>query len=163
MIPVFVSIGSNIDREHHIRTAVAELRTRYGTLLLSGVYESTAIGFRGDNFYNLVARFETDVPVLDLFGQLSELERGHGRIRGADRFVSRTLDLDLLLYGNLVRRGGPLRIPRPEITRYAFVLKPLSEIAPDLRHPVTGIGMAKMWSRLAAENQAIWPALIDGL
>ncbi len=161
MPQVFISIGSNIDRAHHIRAAVSELRERFGRLILSTVYESAAIGFRGDNFYNLVAGFETDAPVLTLYDLLSELERRHGRLRGTDRFAPRTLDLDLLLYGKLVRQDNHVQIPRPEITKYAFTLKPLSEIAPGLHHPVTGISFGDMWSRFAAKDQGIWPAAID--
>lgn len=159
MPQVFVSIGSNIDREHHIRTAVVELRER-GRLSLSSVYESAPIGFRGNNFYNLVAELETDTPVLSLCNQLSEIEQRHGRVRGTNRFASRTLDLDLLLYGDLVRQDHLVQIPRPEIMQYAFVLKPLSELAPELRHPVTGISFGEMWSHFVAKGQHIWPAAI---
>ena len=159
MPQVFVSIGSNIDREHHIRTAVIELR-EHGRLSLSSVYESASIGFRGNNFYNLVAGFETDTPVLSLCNQLSEIEQRHGRVRGTNRFASRTLDLDLLLYGDLVRQDHLVQIPRPEIMQYAFVLKPLSELVPELRHPVTGISFGEMWSHFATKGQHIWPAAI---
>ncbi|MHB8257785.1 MAG: 2-amino-4-hydroxy-6-hydroxymethyldihydropteridine diphosphokinase [Acidiferrobacterales bacterium] len=159
MPQVFVSIGSNIDREHHIRTAVAELRER-GRLTLSGVYESAPIGFCGNNFYNLVVGFETDTPVLALCNRLAETEQRHGRVRGTNRFASRTLDLDLLLYGDLVRQDHLVQIPRPEIMQYAFVLKPLSELAPELRHPVTGISFGEMWSHFAARDQRIWPVTI---
>ncbi len=107
MVQVFISIGSNVDREQNIRSAVAALRERWGRLTLSPVYESAPVGFRGGNFYNLVAGLDTRTPVARLLDELAALERAHGRTRGADQFVSRTLDLDLLLYGGPHPAGRP--------------------------------------------------------
>src|SRR3972149_481857 len=125
---VYVSIGSNIDREKNLRGAVRALATRFGPLTLSRVYETEAVGFAGDNFYNLVTAFDTEEPVEELSVTLARIEMQHGRTRGANPFAPRTLDLDLLLYGDLVRHDGACDIPRPDIKKYAFVLGPLAEL-----------------------------------
>ncbi len=161
MPQVFVGIGSNIDRANHIRTAVKELRKVNERVVLSSIYESPAIGFDGDNFYNLIATYESDAPLQEILDELFELERRHGRVRGINRFAPRTLDLDLLLYGDLVRHDEQVQIPRPEITQYAFVLKPLSEIAPALRHPVSGLTFHELWGQSGIKNQNIWPVKLE--
>jgi 2-amino-4-hydroxy-6-hydroxymethyldihydropteridine diphosphokinase len=155
---VYVSIGSNIAPAANIRSAVARLRRDYGPLILSPVYESKAVGFEGDNFYNLVAGFDTDDGVTAVDERLRAIEQEHGRVRGEDRFSGRPLDLDLLLYGDSAVRLPGLTLPRPEITRYAFVLLPLSEIAPDERHPLTGRRYADLWTDFDARGQRLWRA-----
>lgn len=151
MARVYVSIGSNIDRATHIRDAVAGLRARYRDIVLSTVYETKAVGFEGDDFYNLVAGFETGRDVLRVAGELREIERGAGR------FVARTLDLDLLLYDDLVMDDGVLKLPRGEILEYAFVLGPLAEIAGERRHPVLGASFAELWHGFDPADQALVP------
>ncbi len=152
---VYVSIGSNIDRVAMIRSAVSALRGRYGDIVLSSVYESSAVGFDGDDFYNLVAAFDSgeDVPAINAF--LHELERAHGRERASTPFSPRTLDLDLLLYGDAVIDDGRIRIPRDEITRYAFVLAPLAEIAGDEAHPVSGMSYGALWRAFSDPAQRL--------
>jgi 2-amino-4-hydroxy-6-hydroxymethyldihydropteridine diphosphokinase len=147
MAEVFLSIGSNIDKEVHIPSALAELERRFGPLAVSAIYESAAVGFDGPVFHNLVVRLSTDLPVRRVSEILTEIEEQHGRTRDCRKFSSRTLDLDLLLYGDLVLEEGKLKLPRDEITRYAFVLEPLAEIAPDARHPVSGERYADLWAR----------------
>jgi 2-amino-4-hydroxy-6-hydroxymethyldihydropteridine diphosphokinase len=147
MPEVFLSIGSNIDREVHIPSALEELERRFGPVTTSSIYETESVGFEGPPFHNLVAAFSTELPVQQIAGILAEIEERHGRTRECKKFSSRTLDLDLILYGDLVLQEGKLNLPRPEITRYAFVLEPLAEIAPDGRHPVTGERYADLWVR----------------
>jgi 2-amino-4-hydroxy-6-hydroxymethyldihydropteridine diphosphokinase len=146
---VYVSIGSNIDREKNIRGAVRALRQRYGVLTCSRVYETPAEGFDGDAFYNLVAGFDTDESVEQVQRTLADIETAHGRTRQSPRFGPRTLDLDLLVYGDRVRHDSGFDLPRDEIEKYAFVLGPLAEIAPDLRHPKTGARIGEMWKKFS--------------
>lgn len=150
---IYVSIGSNVDREANIRSAVRRLRERFGSLTLSRVYDSDPVGFVGAPFYNLVAGFDSRLPVERLREALTEIEREQGRRRDAERFGPRTLDLDLLLYGDVV---DPARnMPRAEIVRHAFVLAPLAEIAAQERHPATGETFGELWSRFRDPQQRV--------
>ncbi|OGI48757.1 MAG: 2-amino-4-hydroxy-6-hydroxymethyldihydropteridine diphosphokinase [Candidatus Muproteobacteria bacterium RIFCSPHIGHO2_12_FULL_60_33] len=161
MTRVFVSIGSNIDRENCIRGAVRELAAHYGPLTLSPVYESKALGFEGENFFNLVAGFDSVESIERIKKTLSRIESQFGRVRRDNRFSARALDLDLLLYGDTVRHDDRMKLPHPDIQRYAFVLRPLADIAPDLRHPETGSAYAEMWQRFDTGKQEMWKADFD--
>lgn len=146
MPEVFLSLGSNIDRERHIPSALAELGRRFGPLAVSSIYETAAVGFEGPSFHNLVVGFETALSLPEISPILTEIEEMHGRTRQCKKFSSRTLDIDLLLYGDAVLEEGKLKLPRDEILRYAFVLEPLAEIAPDHRHPVNKQSYAELWA-----------------
>ena len=152
---VWVSIGSNVDRERSIRGAVSELRARYGQLTVSRVYESEAVGFEGRPFYNLVVGFDTDESPSELTARLRAIEDAFGRERGPDKFAPRTLDMDLLTYGERIERAEGVELPRDEITRYAFVLGPLAEVAPDDVHPVTGLVYRAMWDAFDKSAQPL--------
>lgn len=158
---VYVSIGSNIDREHNIRGAIRALREAYGPLTLSRVYESAAEGFEGGNFYNLVAAFDTEEPPRAVNARLARIEHAHGRTRRAGRYGSRTLDIDLLLYDDRVLHEDGMNVPRDEIEKYAFVLRPLAEIAPRQRHPLTGARFEEMWHRFDDRAQTLKPVTFD--
>lgn len=145
MTRVYVSMGSNIERENNIRAGLAALREHYGPLTVSSVYDSKAVGFAGDDFYNLVVGFDTAGDVHAVAHTLERIEHEHGRARGAARFNSRTLDLDLLLYDDLVLHEPGLKLPRPDILKYAFVLWPLAEIAGQWRHPQDGRTYQELW------------------
>jgi 2-amino-4-hydroxy-6-hydroxymethyldihydropteridine diphosphokinase len=147
---IYVSIGSNIDREKNIAGAVAALRARFSHVLLSSVYQTKAEGFDGEDFFNLVAAFDTDQPPEAVRRALAEIETKHGRRRGIERFAPRTLDIDLLLYGDLVRHDDTIDVPRHEILTSAFVLGPLAEIAPQVCHPEIGQSFAELWRRFSA-------------
>lgn len=157
MTRVFVGIGSNIERERSIRAGVADLRKQFADLQLSSVYESDAVGFDGDAFYNLVAAFNTDDTVEQVVATLAEIEDRHGRVRNGERFAARTLDLDLLLFGDEVISKENYHVPRDEIPRYAFVLWPLAEMAPTTVHPEMGETYAALWEKFDKRNQALRP------
>lgn len=144
-VQVFISVGSNIEPVRHIRTALQSLRERFGPLQVSSAYRNRAAGFAGEDFLNLVVGLTTTEPARAVVAELERLHAAAGRVRGAERFAPRTLDLDLLLYGDQVIED--LQVPRADITEYSFVLGPLAELAPELRHPVTGETMASLWSR----------------
>lgn len=153
MAQVYVSVGSNIDREFNIRSAIRALRAHYEVLQLSTVYDCPAIGFEGDDFYNLVVAFDTDEDVMTVVQVLHGIECDHQRSRGRRRFASRTLDLDLLLYDDLILSEERLTLPRDEISRYAFVLGPLAEIAGERRHPFNGKRFAALWAAFDSAEQ----------
>jgi len=161
MARVYVSIGSNIEREQNIRAAVQALRDRFGALTLSQVYENQPIGFEGENFYNLVAAFDTDKTPEAVSAILHDIEQRRGRKRGPSRFTSRTIDLDLLLYNDLIREQVALHLPRREIDEYACVLRPLAELAPEARHPRSGETFATLWARFDQTAQPLTPVTLE--
>jgi len=160
MAQVYISIGSNLEREHNIGNALQALTAAYGELQLSSVYESAAVGFDSAPFYNLVAGFQTGDSPETVQATLRRIEDSQGRLRKAE-LAARTLDLDLLLYDDLVIQEGKLQLPRADIQRYAFVLGPLAEIAGERRHPVSGTPYAEMWSAFDTTGQELqridWP------
>lgn len=160
MAQVYVSVGSNLDRERNIATALQVLTDRYGELQQSSVYESAAVGFDSAPFYNLVLGFSTQESPRVIQDQLHAIEDRCGRQRTAT-LSARTLDLDLLLYDDRVMADGKLVLPREDINRYAFVLGPLAEIAGTARHPVTAVRYADMWAAFDDRDQLLtridWP------
>ena len=161
MVDVFVSLGSNVEREHNLCRALGLLGRRFGTLACSSVYESEAVGFVGEPFLNLVTRFETDCDVYGVSRTLKDIEAQCGRLRDGPRYSPRTLDLDLLLFGDSVIRENGLRLPRDEITIHAFVLKPLAEVAGDRVHPTVGKSFQELWSAFDKSGQTLARVHLD--
>lgn len=157
MTAVYLSLGSNINRYHHIKAGLDALADRFGALTVSTVFESEAVGFSGDNFLNLVVGIETDLSVAQLSACLKRIEAAHGRERSAPKFSARTLDIDILTYDDWVGVHAGIRLPRPEITENAFVLQPLAEIAPTQLHPQLQISYAELWRRYDTSAQRLWP------
>jgi 2-amino-4-hydroxy-6-hydroxymethyldihydropteridine diphosphokinase len=153
---VYISIGSNQQPRKYVAIALEAINTFFSPIELSPVYESVAVGFEGDNFFNLVVGFDTELSLTDLDKKLNQIEQDCGRKRGEERFTSRTMDLDLLLYGDLVRHDDHWDIPRGEITRYAFVLKPLAELVPDFIHPELGLSFLQLWQQGDFSDQDLW-------
>jgi len=146
--PAYVSIGSNIDRERHIKAGLAALNRQFGPLCVSSIYETEPVGFTGEPFYNLVVGFHSEQDAKHVWQCLRDIETAHGRSTASQKFTARTLDLDLLIFGNLIINDGSLKLPRDDIDRYAFVLAPLAEIAPEQTHPVHHLSYAELWRRM---------------
>lgn len=137
---VWLSLGSNVDREHYIRVAIAALRAQFGELVVSPVYDSAAVGFDGNPFLNLVVGIETGMPLGALARWLRALEEANGRAREPGRkFSDRTLDIDILTYGDASGLVDGVELPRDEVTKHAFVLRPLVDVAAEEKHPVLGV------------------------
>jgi 2-amino-4-hydroxy-6-hydroxymethyldihydropteridine diphosphokinase len=151
---VLLNLGSNIERENNLCFGLDALGEAFGELALSSVYESAAVGFSGDAFYNLAVALETRLGVGSLQAALRALEYERGRPANATRFSPRTLDIDILSYDALVGTIDGVELPRGEILVNAFVLRPLAELVPDLRHPVDGRCYAELW---AAHDQGRQP------
>ncbi|MET0117691.1 MAG: 2-amino-4-hydroxy-6-hydroxymethyldihydropteridine diphosphokinase [Sedimenticola sp.] len=158
---IWLSLGSNIDREANIRGALKALEAQFGPLVISRVFESEAVGFEGDPFYNLVVGLDSEQPIQEMMARFREIEAGYGRVRGGDKFAPRTLDIDLLTYGGTVLKDGKLELPRDEILKYAFVLQPLAEVAPDEIHPVEGRSFAQLWQAFDDPDQKLWPVAFE--
>jgi 2-amino-4-hydroxy-6-hydroxymethyldihydropteridine diphosphokinase len=158
---VYVSIGSNVNRRKNIALALERLASEFGAIEQSSVYESDAVGFNSAPFYNLVIGFRTDESPREIQARLHAIEEICGRVR-ARTLSARTMDLDLLLYADLVIDEAGLSLPRNDITRYAFVVCPLAEIAGTERHPVSGESYADMWAAFADPEQVLmrvdWPS-----
>lgn len=157
---IYISLGTNIERELHTRNGLNCLYQAYGSLQLSSVFESEAVGFEGSAFYNLVIGAKTHEPVEQVCQRLKQIELDNGRVRGQKKFAPRTLDLDLLLYDDLITSDAVV-LPREEILYNAFVLQPLAEIAPNLAHPVTGQCYADMWQVFDKNKQQLWPIAFE--
>ena len=163
MTRVYLSLGSNLEPLRHLRAALEELHARFGELLVSPAYRSRAVGFEGPDFVNLAVGLDTELSPQALNDWLHALEDRHGRRRDVPRYADRTLDVDIVLYGEQVIDGpGHLQVPRAEL-RHAFVLKPLADIAPQLRHPLSGRSMAELWAAFPAQSEPLdvqqlpWP------
>ncbi|MEN1929835.1 2-amino-4-hydroxy-6-hydroxymethyldihydropteridine diphosphokinase [Luteimonas sp. MJ250] len=150
-----LSLGSNVDPERHIAIAFAALRARFGDILASAAYRTPAVGFEGADFVNAAAVIDSDLDVHALNHWLHALEDAHGRDRSGPRFGDRTLDIDIVLFDDLVCSGpGNLRLPRGEL-RHAFVLRPLAEIAPEVVEPTSGRTLAELWAASTERNVAM--------
>lgn len=142
---VYLGLGSNVDAENNIAEGIRALEAAFDDVRLSPAYRTEAVGFAGDDFINLAAECSTSMQPLELKAWLNELEASHGRDRTLPKFSDRTLDIDVLLYGDLWLRLPGLELPRPEIETFAHVLRPLADLAPDLVHPVRRQTLSEMW------------------
>lgn len=161
MVRVFVGIGSNIERERHVRAAVAALRAAFGPLQVSRVFEAEPVGFESDSFFNLVVAFETDRSLAEVADELRRIERAQGRRPEEKSYTPRRLDLDLLTYGDLVCENSHLQVPRDDILKFAFVLWPLAELAPEDVHPLEGRTYAELWQAFGRPGQTLRPVPFD--
>ncbi len=158
MTEIYVSVGSNVEAVKNVQSGVLALQRDFGALRLSRVYESEAVGFEGENFLNLVVAAEAaGLSVMAVSRLLSDIEDAHHRDRASPRFSPRTLDLDLLLYGDEVYAADGVSLPRDEITKNAFVLAPLAELAPNLKHPVLNQDYQTLWDAYDKASQRLWP------
>lgn len=162
MPEAFVAAGSNVRPRASLRRAIATLAAEYPSLASSRAYSNPAAGFDGDDFINLVLRFETGLPLPALRERLKAVEREGGREPGAARWGPRTLDLDLLLYGDLVGRHAGATLPHPDIATRAWVLGPLAELAPERLHPVLGERIGALWQRFDRQSHPLTAVSLDG-
>lgn len=147
MPAVYVAIGSNVEPERNLALATHELRREFPDVRFSPWYRNRAIGFEGADFINLVAGFTTTSSLDEVIARLHSIEALCGRPRDAPRWAPRSMDLDILLYGDVVRDEPRLKLPRPDLLKRAFMLGPLADIAPGLIHPLEKVTIGELWQR----------------
>jgi 2-amino-4-hydroxy-6-hydroxymethyldihydropteridine diphosphokinase len=161
MTQVYLSLGSNLDREKNIRAGLDALVEQFGELTTSRVYESESVGFKGSRFFNMVVGIKTDKTIAALSESLKKIEDDNGRIRSGPKYSPRTLDIDILTYDDFVGLEAGVELPRGEITENAFVLLPLSELAPEAVHPVCQKSYADLWQAYDKNAQPLWPIFFE--
>jgi len=152
-----VSIGSNIgDRLENIQSSLDLIHSRIASLTgISSIYESESIGFDGDDFYNICASFFSDISPHLVMQQLLEIEKTLGRNRSDEtKYISRIIDIDILLIEDLVIDSEELKVPHPEMCNRRFVMEPLIEIDPNLIHPVIKVSLKEIYEAFD-QNQKI--------
>ena len=154
--PVALSLGSNIHRYRNLTGALDALQREFGELLCSPVYESESVGFDGSNFLNSVVVVSTDRPLTEINATLKRIEDNHGRNRQGPKFSPRTLDIDVLTYGNAVGVIEGIELPREETAKNAFVLKPMADVWPDTPLPGSNQTYAELWSAYPKDKQKLW-------
>lgn len=159
MITAYIGIGSNIDRRKHIQAAIEELRDLGQDVRISTIFECEAVGFESHAFYNLVVEMKTELSLTEFSRQLRDIELKWGRAADAGKFEPRTVDLDIILFGDQVSSAKP-ELPRSDIFKYAFVLQPLMELCPQLVVPQDGRTIEQIWQQsdfsVALEPVAQW-------
>jgi 2-amino-4-hydroxy-6-hydroxymethyldihydropteridine diphosphokinase len=158
---VYVAAGSNIEPEHNLRRALGALREVYTPLEVSPAYRNRAVGFEGDDFINLVVGFSTTQAPAGVRERLQAIEAWCGRPSDAPRWAPRSMDLDILLYGTQVSQEPGMILPRPDLVRRAYMLRPLTDLAPDLPHPTLGRTMVQLWHDLAPAGHELVPVQLD--
>ena len=150
MVKVYLGIGSNIDKENNIRGGLHSMASQFGKLSISPIYRCASVGFDGDDFYNLVVSFITHKTIDEVVDETKAIEFEYGRKRNETRYSSRTLDIDLLLYGDVVDPNYD--VPREDIKKYAFVLKPMLDLDNTLVHPASGEALSSIWASFLDEE-----------
>lgn len=141
---VFLGLASNVERALHLSLALTMLEEHLHQPVCSPVFESACIEDRGPPFHNLVVTGQTRLPLAEFILWLKEIEQLHGRGATPDR-AKVSLDIDILLFGDLAGRFAGIELPRPALLERAYMLYPLYLLAPDRIHPSTGTSMAELW------------------
>jgi 2-amino-4-hydroxy-6-hydroxymethyldihydropteridine diphosphokinase len=161
MSRAFVALGSSIEPAARMAAAARALKARFPDALFSTCYRNAAFGFEGADFINAVVEFSTALPVTALLAVLHEIEAQCGRGREEPKWAPRAMDLDLLLYDDLVTSGPGYTLPRPDLLERIYMLGPLAELAPLRRHPVTGRPFAELWAAFPRTVDAMTPTPPD--
>jgi len=161
MPEVYVAAGSNIQPRTRLRQALALMRESWPDLRVSRAYSNKAVGFEGDDFINLVTGFTSDETLPEVLERLHAIEAACGRPRQAPKWAPRSMDLDVLLYGNAVGACPGAVVPRADLAKRPYMLGPLAEIAPDLVHPTTGQTVGEMWAQFDSAGHELVPVELE--
>jgi 2-amino-4-hydroxy-6-hydroxymethyldihydropteridine diphosphokinase len=157
---VYVAVGSNVAPERNLARAMAALTREFPGARFSASYRNRAVGFDGADFINLVAGFETSLPVREVLARLHAIEAECGRPREAPRWAPRAMDLDVLLYGDLVCEEPGLKLPRPDLLKRAYMLGPLAQLAPEVLHPTIQLSIGELWGRFDQAAHPLQPVTL---
>jgi 2-amino-4-hydroxy-6-hydroxymethyldihydropteridine diphosphokinase len=156
-VRVFVAAGSNVEPERNLETACAAIAHSWPDALFSRAYRNVAVGFEGPDFINLVTGFSTAQPLAAVIARLRAIETQCGRPRYAPKWASRTMDLDVLLYGDLVEKTDEYTLPRPDLLKRPYMLGPLAEIAPEMPHPTANKTIGVLWKEFDGGSHEMTP------
>lgn len=163
MTHVVLSVGSNIEREKNTQFALRSLVDKYRAVNISPLYETSAVGFDGPPFYNLIVGLKTEQSLPAIIDWLHQVESQAGRVRQPKSCDNRILDIDVVLYGNQSYHDSGYNVPRDAIEKYAYVLKPLVDIYPELIHPLLDIPIRQIWQRFEMQDQTIFRAELPAI
>lgn len=161
IVPAFISGGSNVEPEKNLLLAAGALRREFPGTHFSHCYRNKAVGFEGADFINFAAFLPTTHGLEDMIERLHRIEVLCGRPPKAPRWEPRSMDLDVLLYGDQVGTTPQVTLPRPDLLKRAFMLGPLAEIAPQLKHPVSGLTIAKLWEQFDRDAHPLQRVELD--
>lgn len=161
MTLAFVSGGSNLEPEQNLLIAARALKGRHPGARFSRCYRNRAVGFEGPDFINFVVELPVAGNAALLKGELECVETQCGRRRDAPKWAPRAMDLDILLFGDVVQDTPGLVLPRPDLLRWGFMLGPLAELAPDVLHPVAKQTMGELWRNFDRTANPLLPVDLD--
>jgi 2-amino-4-hydroxy-6-hydroxymethyldihydropteridine diphosphokinase len=156
-VRVFVAAGSNVEPVANLQRACGELRKTWHDAVFSRAYRNKAVGFDGPDFVNLVVGFSTAQPLDAVIARLHAIETQCGRPRYAPKWASRTMDLDVLLYGDLVEKTPQYTLPRPDLLKRPYMLGPMAEIAPQVKHPTEHKSIGELWEAFDRDGHGMEP------
>lgn len=160
-VQVTLSLGSNIERYKHINAALIALEREFGEVMSSPIYESDAVGFAGSAFLNSIAIVHTQKSLTDVIAILKNIEDHNGRDRTGPKFSPRTLDIDVVTYGEFHGAHEGIELPRAELFKNAFVLRPMADLIPDNIIPGQTLSYAQLWQRFDQTSQALAPVKFE--
>ncbi len=157
MTKVFVAAGSNVEPEKNLASACAQIVRNWPDAFFSRAYRNAAVGFDGPEFINLVLGFSTAQPLDAVIAQLRDIETQCGRPRLAPKWASRSMDLDVLLFGDRVEKTAEYTLPRPDLLKRPYMLGPMAEIAPEVVHPTVGKAIGVLWNEFDRDGHEMVP------
>jgi 2-amino-4-hydroxy-6-hydroxymethyldihydropteridine diphosphokinase len=161
MTQVFVAIGSNVDPLARMQQVARALKLNFPGARFSRVYRNPAFGFVGADFLNAVVGFDSALSIAQLLRALRAIETECGRGPADPKWGPRAIDLDLLLYGELVAAGAGYTLPRRDLLQRVYMLGPLAELAPDTLYPPSGPALRTLWEQLSRSAHVLSPLELD--